>query len=542
LVGEPLIRRYVLARSGLAIGASALIAAAGASRSGWILLVIGATIASAVLSLLVRGERTRLGCVVAGDLVLSAMLIPASGAASSPFMFLPFVSVLLVGTVAGVRLAIATAAVATLVLLATLSLTPPAGGTAALAGPHAVSALLGDPEAVLRLCAVVAFLVLVAAVAGYLGERFRARTRQLDRAYRDLNRSRVDTMTILESLRSGLITLGPDGRIALINSAACEILALPRDMCAGARVSRVLTGRLGAMAGPLSECLRGGACTTRVRAEITDPAGASRVIGLSTVPIRHGDSVEGVVCVFQDLTDVEVEEARQRRRDRLASLGEFSASVVHELRNYLKPLSGSVELLVDDLGNEPRYAPLLATIRDECDSLESFFEEFLEFAGERPLRVQPLDVDGFLAQTTARVRRHPSASDATIRVRNDASATYAVDVQSLGRAIYNVVLNAVQAAPQGEVLVHASDGPDASLVLRVCDRGPGVPDELREKVFEPFFTGRRGGTGLGLAVARRTTERHRGTIEVKGREGGGTIVEVRIPRVPADAVTARAAA
>jgi hypothetical protein len=117
-----------------------------------------------------------------------------------------------------------------------------------------------------------------------------------------------------------------------------------------------------------------------------------------------------------------------------------------------------------------------------------------------------------------------------------------VDVQSLGRAIYNVVLNAVQAAPQGEVLVHASDGPDASLVLRVCDRGPGVPDELREKVFEPFFTGRRGGTGLGLAVARRTTERHRGTIEVKGREGGGTIVEVRIPRVPADAVTARAAA
>ncbi len=219
-------------------------------------------------------------------------------------------------------------------------------------------------------------------------------------------------------------------------------------------------------------------------------------------------------------------------RDRLVQVGQLSAVLVHELRNIMKPLSGAVELLEGDLGPADSHEPLMRLIREECQSMESFLGEFLDFTSSRPIELEPIDLGDLLDGVVETIRRHPDAGDAVIEV-DTTSLLGPIDANapSLRRMFVNVVLNAVQAAPQGTVVVHGvNDGDDA--VVRVEDEGPGVSEERREAIFEPFHTTRGGGTGLGLAVVRRTVERHGGEVRVGDGQRGGARFEIRLPRHP----------
>lgn len=218
--------------------------------------------------------------------------------------------------------------------------------------------------------------------------------------------------------------------------------------------------------------------------------------------------------------------------ERLAKVGQLSAVIVHELRNLLKPLSGAVELLEGDLGRDPRQEPVLRLIREECRAMEGFLGEFLEFTRDAPLETEPVDVAELLDEVAGRMARHPEAARATIEVSGDRDMIIEGDGRSLRRMLSNVVLNCVQAAPEGRIDLAATRDGDGVLVS-VSDDGPGIEPDRRDAIFEPFFTTRGAGTGLGLCVVKRCVERHSGRIDVTDAPDGGARFEIRLPRVPA---------
>jgi len=215
---------------------------------------------------------------------------------------------------------------------------------------------------------------------------------------------------------------------------------------------------------------------------------------------------------------------------RLAHIGRSSAVIVHELRNLLKPLTGAVELLEGDLRTDARSEPVLRLIREECEAMEAYLGEFLDYTREGALEVRELAVGELLESVVSAVSRHPDARAASIHLAGPGGLVIAGDAPSLRRMVTNVVLNSVQAAPLGEVVVRAAPANGEAIVIEVVDNGPGVPVALRERVFEPFFSNRPGGTGLGLAVARRTVERHGGTIRAEAAERGGARFVICLPR------------
>jgi signal transduction histidine kinase len=215
---------------------------------------------------------------------------------------------------------------------------------------------------------------------------------------------------------------------------------------------------------------------------------------------------------------------------RLAHIGRSSAVIVHELRNLLKPLTGAVELLEGDLKTDSRTEPVLRLIREECEAMEAYLGEFLDYTREGALVVDEIEVGTLLEGVVASVSKHPDLRAASIHIAGPSSLVLRGDAPSLRRTLANLVLNSAQAAPLGEIVVAVREEGKGDIVLEVADNGPGVPPALRERVFEPFVSGRPGGTGLGLAVARRTVERHGGTIAFEEGAQGGARFVIRLPQ------------
>jgi two-component system sensor histidine kinase HydH len=213
---------------------------------------------------------------------------------------------------------------------------------------------------------------------------------------------------------------------------------------------------------------------------------------------------------------------RELERERhLAHLGQMSAVLAHEIRNPLASLKGNAQLLAGGLAGDRAQAKAERVV-DEATRLETLTNDLLEFARAGHLKIVDVDpVD--LAREVA------AAGGERVRVDAEgAPRTWPMDPARMRQVLVNLVENAVELS-EGPVDLTV-DKPERALVFAVADRGPGIPDADLDKVFEPFFTKRTRGTGLGLAVARRLVELHGGRIRARHRDGGGTVFEVVIPR------------
>jgi signal transduction histidine kinase len=237
--------------------------------------------------------------------------------------------------------------------------------------------------------------------------------------------------------------------------------------------------------------------------------------------------------LYEDLRRSYAELERAQRRiiqgERLAALGEMSAVVAHEVRNPLGVIFnslGSLRRLVRPTGDAKM---LLEIVEEEADRLNRIVGDLLDFA--RPatpeLRREPLErvVEDALAAALA---PHPPGVE--IARELDASLPpVPMDARLVRQAVLNVLVNAVQAMPEGGRLTVRTRADDDEAVLEIEDTGPGIPDEVRARIFEPFFTTKASGTGLGLAVVRRIVEGHGGTVVVCSRPGEGTVFGLRLP-------------
>jgi signal transduction histidine kinase len=233
--------------------------------------------------------------------------------------------------------------------------------------------------------------------------------------------------------------------------------------------------------------------------------------------------VQGLVVQMSDLTLRKEQEAEQARKERLAAIGELSGHLAHEIRNSLKPLVGSVELLEGEMPRDGNAGELVGIILREAESLEAFLSDFLAFSRDKTLTVRDFDLDELIDEQIAALSRHPAhkVGVALKWVPVESGEVLRTDRDAVRDILRNLVINALEATAEGGVRLFCNvAGPDIELVVE--DTGIGLPEGDPEQLFEPFRTYKAGGTGLGLSVARRRARQLSGEVVLERRSNVGS--------------------
>jgi two-component system sensor histidine kinase PilS (NtrC family) len=382
---------------------------------------------------------------------------------------------------------------------------------------------------------------LVFAIVAVLGHRLREAGMEQETLATELQRVRLEADDILRNIRSGVLTVDGLGRLAFINPTAERLLDLEGEALIGLPVLDQLKVRSAELWAATVAGIRSGRKISRGEGIVAHHGGRTFPIGLSTTTFRQeAQEAPSVTAIFTDISDLKEVQELQARAERLESVAALSASLAHEIRNPLASIRSSVEQLARAAHADEDERFLAALIVRESDRLSRLLSEFLDFARVRATQFVPLDVHSVVTAVVRLIRAHPECRpDAEIMIEGNRTMMEG-DEDLLHRVITNLVLNAVQAArgpiritvsvasvsageiPHGTNLEHA-------VRLQVRDDGPGIPEEIRNRLFDPFVSGRTGGSGLGLAIVQRAVEAHRGLVLVDSELGAGTTFTIFLP-------------
>jgi signal transduction histidine kinase len=333
--------------------------------------------------------------------------------------------------------------------------------------------------------------------------------------------------TLAGSLQSGLLLLDQGGEVLALNPVGARLLAVPPPE-PGRPLGEVLAGHPELLA-LLTEAVAGGRELQRRECAVRR-GGETLTLGLSAHPLRRGDGgVRGYLVLFADLTEARRQADEGRLAESLGRLGEMAGGVAHELRNGLATLRGYLTL-IERRPDEEAIADFLSEMRREADHLERVLDDFLAFARPGTARTEEISLPVLLRRAAA----DPALDGIGVELAGAAGEEprLAGDPQLLERALRNLLRNAAQAEREagrsGPLNASVESGP-GGVELVIEDRGPGLPAEVRQRLFHPFVTGRAGGVGLGLALAHRIVVLHGGTIRLEDRPGGGTRVRIHFP-------------
>jgi signal transduction histidine kinase len=228
--------------------------------------------------------------------------------------------------------------------------------------------------------------------------------------------------------------------------------------------------------------------------------------------------------------ELEIKNRELARKNRLADLGQMASHIAHEVRNSLVPVTLYLSLLRRRLDEDPGSRGLVDKIRAGMTALDATVNDLLHFTADRDARLQRVALQELVGGVLDSLA--PQLQAQGIDVELDIPPRQMVDADPglLQRAVTNLVLNALDAMPDGGELVITSHAGPGGFELEVADSGPGLSEEVRRRVFEPFFTTKSTGTGLGLAIVYRVAEVHGGDVSVQNCPEGGAAFTIRIPR------------
>jgi len=470
-------------------------------------LVIGTYLASLASAWWLRrgGALERLATVqIAFDVATAAAVVALTGWAESIFVFM-FSLAIVNGAILLFRRGAVTALVLALV---------------AYVGPVLTLAprTTGLPWALLFVHA--GAFAATAALAGYLSEQLRRTGERLAERESDLAAITALHESIVQSVTSGLLTLDAAGRVTFLNSAGEQLTGLSASEVVG----RPAAPRFG-------DFLTGAA---RAETPFETSWGQRKHFGYSTFPLlsKDGDHL-GRAVIFQDLTALRAMEERVARSERLADLGGVAAGLAHELRNPLASMMGSVELLRQSPGMASEDRRLTEIMLREAERLDQLVTQFLAFARPAEPRRVATDLAALVGETIAVFAQDPVAVGITL-ARQLEPAPALVDPDLIRQVLWNLLRNAAQATTASGAVGRTvgvstrADG-DGAALLAVQDTGPGIPPDDRARLFLPFFTTKRHGTGLGLATVHRIVDAHGGSVSVESEPGEGARFTVRLP-------------
>jgi two-component system, NtrC family, sensor histidine kinase PilS len=463
---------------------------------------------------------------VLGDLAIVTLLVYSSGGPDSVFRFLYLVVIGIAGFLLHRVGAVLTASIGAILYGSMVELV--AHGVLPVPPFVALSDWTG-PNARYNLAITVSGFLGVAFMVAYLSEKLVSARNELARRQKALSRLQHLYASVIASLSSGLLTTDSRQRVTFLNAAGGEMLGIDPSS---------VTGR------PLAELGLPFPCdwdSIRRRARGREPyraeteferAEVPHVLGYSLRVLEGPEGDEGTLILFQDLTDVKKLENRARFHEQLAAVGELAAGIAHEIRNPLASISGSVQVLSNELSVGSTERRLMEIIVSESNRLSGILEEFLRFTRPQERRVALFDVATTISEVVEIFRLSDEVSDAhSIEVDvQPESSILSGDRDQIRQIVYNVAKNAVGAMAAGGRLTIAGREHEGSYLIRFTDTGRGMsPDEM-SRLFTPFSTAFDGGTGLGMAIVRRIVEDHGGTIDVESRPGEGTTVTIHLPR------------
>jgi len=380
----------------------------------------------------------------------------------------------------------------------------------------------------------------VAAVTAYFASRVKVMGAEREALAGELQQVRLEADDVLRNLRTGVMTVDASGKLLYSNPAAEALLGFSADEWRDKPIMPELARLAPEFWAAIIATARRGVRLMRVEAGVRR---GDRVfpIGLTTTTIEgpKGD-LPRVTAIFADISDSKRLQELHLRAERLEAVAELSSSLAHEIKNPLASIRSSVEQLSRSSRANADEKFLANLIVRESDRLSRLLSEFLDFSRVRVTEYRVLDlveVAGAAARMIEEREDFPEGAEITLE---GSPTPMEGDEDLVHRVVSNLVLNALQAAGTGariEVRIGPASpgdlpsgaGIENPVRLQISDNGPGIPDAVRERLFEPFVTGRVGGTGLGLAIVQRAVEAHRGLVLVDSITGSGTTFTIFFP-------------
>ena len=379
-------------------------------------------------------------------------------------------------------------------------------------------------------------------VVGILGGTLADQLYQADQSLREkeqgLSRLQVFHENIVHSISSGVFTADATGCITSFNPAAQEATRYTITQVVGRPWREIFNWHPDQES---DELLSGSlSSTVRFEVECKRADGNRLILGMTLSPLHEQGNQTGLVGVFKDLTQIRDLEEEMRRKDWLASLGEMSAGMAHEIRNPLGALAGAMQMLRKDATENETNRRLMDIAIREATRLDNIITEFLQYARPPALNLAEHDLNKVLAETLDLVQ-HEARTRSHIKIVTSLATgvlTALVDQDQFRQIFWNMATNAFEAMPEGGQLTistgcrHVDAGGRKGDVIEIAfqDTGEGIPKQNLDKIFLPFFTTKKEGSGLGLAAVHRIVDLHGGWIKVESQERHGSRFVVCMPR------------
>ena len=457
------------------------------------------------------------------DLLITAALVALTGGIGSFFSVLYLLTVISASILMDRKDAFVILAIAVVIIV--IQVSSEVFGVGWVDKPASDQALLDILLAgITSICAV----FLVTLLTGYLTQQLIDVGQRLRLASRDIESLRALNEQIIRSISSGLLTFTAEREIIFVNPAATAIIGYRREDLLFSDISTLFPS-------VPNQLNQNGA--HHWEKEFRRPDGEYRVLSLSLSPLRQKtDEAVGWTLIFSDLTPLRAMEDHVRRSERLAAIGKMAAGIAHEIRNPLASMNGSIQMLAESLELDPTENRLMRIIRREADRLNQLVSDFLRYARPNPAQFENVVLGDLLDELILIFSYLQHGRDSVqptfeyvVEMPKPAELVIQGDAKQLRQVFWNLLNNASQAMGDGgEVEIHGHRHGD-EVTIMIQDYGVGIETEHMQRIFDPFYSTKEAGTGLGLALVQRIVEDHGGRVLVDSVPNEGTCVSVILP-------------
>jgi two-component system sensor histidine kinase AtoS len=341
---------------------------------------------------------------------------------------------------------------------------------------------------------------------------------------------------IEENTQDGIILLSPDLLIQQVNPTAETLLGYAAQEITGQPVNNVLIGPSNLV--PAMQSAQQGVSTPNLgEVHLHRRDGVAFLAHISTIPLLDEDEVEGVLVLIRDLSAHEESEIRNQQLEQRALLGEVTAIFAHEVRNPINNISTGLQLMAMNLPSEDPNQEVIGRLIDDCNRLTHLMQSVLTFSRPPENKFKHVELADLIPTLLERWRPRLARLQVKHEFKSSVeNSTIQGDPRALEQVFSNLIGNAVEAmkVTGGNLTIHIrpsqEEGGRQHIQVNVIDDGPGIPQDIIERIFEPFVTTNRNGTGLGLSIAKRIVTAHKGTITVSSVPGG-TVFQVIFPLI-----------
>ncbi|MDQ3068352.1 MAG: ATP-binding protein [Acidobacteriota bacterium] len=533
-MATPTLRRKLLwlvtiraAAVTLLLGAGIFAEISAPARDAFFLL-IGLTYALTIVYVLTlrRAEREPwlLDVQFAADALIVSGIVLSTGGIQSYFSSLYALPIIAASTVRFRRGGILTAVLSAALYVLMIALQYAGAAPSVIPGPDATLRL---PQVVFTVSLNLFGFASVAWLSGELAERLRVAGHELARTSSELAELQAFNAYVIDSLTSGLATADQHGVLISFNPAAEQITGVAAQRALGRTAREVLQ-----LPDAFADSFEASDTVSR-RLEFPFMRDDRRQIeiGLSTAPLVTPQGAAGRLLTFQDVTEARRRDREARIQGRLAAVGEMAAGIAHEIRNPLASMSGSMQVLRQELPLNAEQAQLMDIVLRESDRLNETIKSFLAYARPHRAAVQQLDLRHALRDTAALLRNSSEFKDAHRLVVDvpETPVVYEADEAQVKQIVWNLATNGLRAMPDGGRLRMTAQASGDGAVLAVQDEGVGIAADDLDGIFQPFRSAFTRGTGLGLSIVHRIVSDYGGEIQVTSERGEGTTVTVHLP-------------